>query len=198
MAKVKSLPRVIVLGGPNGAGKTSSSRSLLAETLGVVAFVNADVIAQGLSGFAPESVAWEASRIMLERLHALAERREDFALETTLAARSYYSRLKELRANGYQLHLCYFWLASADLAVARVALRIQSGGHSIPEATIRTRYRRSVTNLFTLYLPIADSWSVYDNTREGLPQIVARGGDGVSEIVNLQTWSRMRAEASHD
>ena len=197
MSNSQSSPRVIVLAGPNGAGKTSSSRTLLAETLGVMAFVNADVIAQGLSGFAPESVAWEASRIMLERLHALAERREDFALETTLAARSYYSWLKGLRASGYQLHLCYFWLASADLAMARVAARIQSGGHSIPEATIRTRYRRSLTNLFSLYLSIADSWAVYDNTHEGLPQIVAQGHDGKTEVLNLQSWSRIQEVASH-
>ena len=197
MAHDQSSPRVIVLAGPNGAGKTSSSRTLLAETLGVMAFVNADVIAQGLSGFAPESVAWEASRIMLERLHALAERREDFALETTLAARSYYSWLKELRESGYQLHLCYFWLASADLAVARVAARIQSGGHSIPEATIRIRYRRSLSNLFSLYLPIADSWTVYDNTHEGLPQVVATGDGGVEKILNPATWTRIHEEATH-
>ena len=196
MTHDQSSPRVIVLGGPNGAGKTSSSRTLLAETLGIMAFVNADVIAQGLSGFAPESVAWEASRIMLERLHVLAERREDFALETTLAARSYYSWLKNLRETGYRLHLCYFWLASADLAVARVAARIQSGGHTIPEPTIRTRYHRSLSNLFSLYLPLADSWSIYDNTGEGLPTVVARGHDGHAEILNPQTWTRIQEEAS--
>lgn len=190
-------PRVIVLGGPNGAGKTSSSRTLLAETLGVMAFVNADVIAQGLSGFAPESVAWEASRIMLERLHALAERREDFALETTLAARSYSSWLTELKSNGYQVTLYYFWLDSPDLAVARVAERVRAGGHSIPETTIRSRYRLSLANLFELYLPLADTWAVYNNSQLGSPRLIAQSNEQSIEIVCSDKWDQMQHEAQH-
>lgn len=190
-------PRVIVLAGPNGAGKTSSSRTLLAETLGVMAFVNADVIAQGLSGFAPESVAWEASRIMLERLHALAERREDFALETTLAARSYSSWLAELRSSGYHVCLYYFWLDSPDLAVARVAERVRGGGHSIPEATIRSRYRRSLINLFDLYLPLADTWAVYNNSGLGCPRLIAQSQQQLLDVICPEEWTRMQHEAQH-
>lgn len=197
MAHDQSSPRVIVLGGPNGAGKTSSSRTLLAETLGVMAFVNADVIAQGLSGFAPESVAWEASRIMLERLHALAERREDFALETTMAARSYSSWLTELRGNGYHVHLYYFWLDSPDLAVARVAERVRGGGHSIPEATIRSRYRRSLVNLFELYLPLADTWAVYNNSQLGCPRLIAQRHRQSPEVPCPDEWTRLQHEAQH-
>ncbi len=187
-----------MLGGPNGAGKTSSSRKLLAKTLKVLPYVNADVIAQGLSGFAPESVAWEASRIMLERLHALADRRETFALETTLAGRSYVQWLKSLRESGYQVHLYYFFLANVDLAVARVALRVQRGGHSIPESTIRTRYFRSLSNLFSLYLPIADVWTIYDNTGEGMPEVIASGQDGKIEVFRPHVWMQMNAEFHHD
>ncbi len=197
MTHDQSSPRVIVLAGPNGAGKTSSSRPLLAETLGVMAFVNADVIAQGLSGFAPESVAWEASRIMLERLHALAERREDFALETTLAARSYSSWLTELRGSGYQVHLFYFWLDSPDLAVARVAERVRGGGHSIPEATIRSRYRASLVNLYELYLPLADTWAVYNNSQLGCPRQIAQRLSPVTEILCPDEWTRLQHEARH-
>src|SRR4051812_29505376 len=110
-------PTVIVLAGPNGAGKTTASRTLLAETLSLMRFVNADVIAQGLAGFDPASATVEASRIMLERLHTLAEQRQDFAFETTLAARSLAGWLQKLRSTGYTVHLVYFWLESADLAV---------------------------------------------------------------------------------
>lgn len=193
----QSSPRVIVLAGPNGAGKTSSSRTLLAETLGVMAFVNADVIAQGLSGFAPESVAWEASRIMLERLHALAKGREDFALETTLAARSYSSWLAELKGSGYQVHLYYFWLDSPDLAVARVAERVRAGGHSIPGATIRSRYRASLSNLFELYLPLADTWAVYNNSQLGSPMLIAQSHQQSLEVVCSDEWNQMQHEAQH-
>src|SRR5687768_10259721 len=112
-------PQVIVLGGPNGSGKTTSARGILAETLGVMTFVNADVIAQGLCAFDPASAAMEASRIMLGRLRGLAERRESFAFETTLAARSYARFLRLLREDGYQVRLYYFWVRSADVAVAR-------------------------------------------------------------------------------
>lgn len=186
-----------MLGGPNGAGKTSSSRKLLAEKLNVLPYVNADVIAQGLSGFAPESVAWEASRIMLERLHALADRRETFALETTLAGRSYVQWLRSLQKSGYQVHLYYFFLTNEDLAVQRVALRVQRGGHSIPESTIRIRYRRGLLNLFSLYLPIANLWTIYDNTREGLPVVIARGQCEKIEIYQQDVWARMN-EMYHD
>lgn len=130
-------PNVIVLAGPNGAGKTTSARTLLAETLSMTTFVNADVIAQGLAGFDPDSVVVEASRIMLERLRTLAGQRVNFAFETTLAARTYASWLRSLQDNGYTVHLEYFWLVSADLAVARVAQRVREGGHNVPETMIR-------------------------------------------------------------
>jgi predicted ABC-type ATPase len=116
-------PTVVVLAGPNGAGKTTAARTLLAETLHLMTFVNADAIAQGLSGFHPESMAIEAGRIMLQRLHTLAEQRASFAFETTLAGRSYARWLKSLQGTGYMVHLVYFWLATPDLAVARVAER---------------------------------------------------------------------------
>src|SRR5437588_3644180 len=170
-------PAVVVLAGPNGAGKTTSARTLLAETLQLMTFVNADVIAQGLSGFDPESMAMEAGRIMLQRLHALAEQRASFAFETTLAGRSYARWWRSLRAGGYAVHLVYIWLASADLAVARVKERVSQGGHAIPEATIRQRYRRGIRNFFHLFRPAVTTWKVFDNTSPGLPLLVAHGDE---------------------
>lgn len=190
-----SSPTVIVLAGPNGAGKTTSSRTILAETLQVMTFVNADVIAQGLAGFDPTSAAIEASRLMLDRLHALAEQRADFAFETTLAGRTLAGWLKELRQTGYTVHLIYFWLESADLAVARVAQRVSMGGHHIPEETIRRRYQRSVQNFFQLYLPVVTSWEVYDNTQSQVSQLVATGDVTRTETVLMEsTWKRMQGE----
>ena len=116
-------PSLIVLAGPNGAGKTSSARTILAETLQLMTFVNADTIAHGLAGFEPESAAFEASRIMLERMYGLTQQRASFAFETTLAARSLAFWLKKLQSSNYKVHLVYFWLKSADMAVARVAQR---------------------------------------------------------------------------
>jgi predicted ABC-type ATPase len=190
---VNRSPSAIVLAGPNGAGKTTAARTLLAENLRMMTFVNADVIAQGLAGFDPDRAAIEASRIMLERLHLLAERREDFAFETTLAARSYASWLQQLRQDGYQFHLVYFWLASADLAVARVAERVRLGGHSVPEPTIRQRYTRGLKNFFSLYLPLARTWQVYDNTQPGQPRMIAFRDESGTETIRLESvWTSMR------
>jgi predicted ABC-type ATPase len=191
----ESPPTVIVLAGCNGAGKTTAARTLLAETLRVMTFVNADVIAQGLAGFAPDSAAIEASRIMLERLHKLADQRADFAFETTLAGRSYAPWLRALRQNGYSVRLVYFWLASADLAVARVAQRVRLGGHGIPEPTIRQRYRRSLVNFVRLYRPLVNAWQAYDTTAEGAPRLIAEGDDQGAEVVlDEQTWAQLRGE----
>ncbi len=189
-------PSVIVLAGPNGAGKTTAARTVLAETLKVMPFVNADVIAQGLAGFDPDSAAIEASRIMLERLHALAEQRADFAFETTLAGRTLADWLRHLRQTGYVVHLVYFWLANVELAIARVADRVRLGGHSIPEATIRRRYPRSIRNFFQLYRPAVNSWQVYDNSVSNVPQLVAQGDDQGTEMILMQiAWCQMQREA---
>jgi predicted ABC-type ATPase len=190
-------PSVIVLAGPNGAGKTTSARTLLADTLSVLTFVNADVIAQGLSGFDPDSAAVEASRIMLLRLRELAEQRANFAFETTLAARSYANWLRQLRAAGYTVRLFYFWLHSADTAVARVAQRVRMGGHHVPEAAIRQRYNRSVRNFFTLYQPLANEWQVYDNSGGEGPRLVAGRAEAGKEVVLLpNVWEAMHKEST--
>jgi predicted ABC-type ATPase len=186
-------PSVIVLAGPNGAGKTTASRTVLAETLRVTTFVNADVIAQGLAGFDPDSAALEASRIMLERLHALAAKRADFAFETTLAGRTYVGWLRSLGDSGYFVQLAYFWLNSADLAVARVAERVRQGGHGIPEKTIRQRYERSLANFFTLYRPLISYWQVYDNSQGPEPELIASGSRTEQEtVINAETWDKIQ------
>lgn len=122
-------PGVVILAGPNGAGKSTVAPALLHGALGVDEFVNADVIAQGLSAFEPDRVAIAAGRIMLARLNELAAQRADFAFETTLATRSFARWLRGLRLSGYDVHLFFLWLFSADLAVARVADRVGMEGH---------------------------------------------------------------------
>ena len=133
-------PKVVVLAGPNGVGKSTSAAKLLLGTFHVDEFVNADAIAQGLSAFAPDRVAIEAGRVMLHRLKELAAQRASFAFETTLASRSYAPWLQNLKTTGYEVHLLFLWLPSAEMAVARVAERVCAGGHDVPEATIRRRY----------------------------------------------------------
>jgi predicted ABC-type ATPase len=188
-------PNVIVLAGPNGAGKTTASRTLLADALALTAYVNADVIAQGLAGFDPDSAAVQAGRILLERLDELAQQRANFSFETTLSGRAYLGRLRALRDSGYLVHLIYFWLESADLAVQRVALRVAKGGHHVPEETVRQRYRRSVANFLREYRPVAATWRLFDNTAPGEPRLVAEGdGSGREVVLEEPTWLRIQQQ----
>ncbi|HVA49439.1 MAG TPA: AAA family ATPase [Pirellulales bacterium] len=183
-------PKVVVLAGPNGAGKSTSAAQLLLGALHIDEFVNADTIAQGLSAFAQDRVAFQAGRIMLGRLNELAAARADFGYETTLASRSYAVWLRQLRETGYTTHLLFLWLPSADLAVARVADRVRLGGHNVPEATVRRRYAAGLRNLRELYLPLADSWKMIDNTSVGQSRVIAAGIAGQPAEVYLdEIWN---------
>lgn len=188
-------PIVVVLAGPNGAGKSTAAPRLLKGALGVIEFLNADMIARGLSPFNPESAALAASEIMLHRIDALAEKRIPFGLESTLAARSLAPRIRNLIENGYEFHLVFLWLPSADMAVARVADRVRMGGHDVPEPTIRRRYRAGLSNFFELYHPIATSWRMYDNSQPGRMKLIAAGRNAAINRVLLKTiWQSLRQE----
>jgi predicted ABC-type ATPase len=180
---VEAGPLVVVIAGPNGAGKTTTSTYLLHGTLAVSTYVNADVIAQGLSALEPESVALAAGRIMLARLRELAQARADFAFETTLAGREYARWLPTLRASGYRTHLVFLSLHSPELAVARVAQRVRLGGHHIPEAVIRRRFAAGLRNYFGLYQDAVDTWQLYDNTDQVHRRLIASREPGTEAVI---------------
>ncbi len=185
-------PTIILIGGPNGAGKTTLSKVMIAQTLGIAEFVNADVIAQGLSGFDPERAALAAGRVMLHRLKELAMARADFAFESTLASRTFAPWLKELSTSGYRIHLIFSWLNSPDLAVQRVKLRIRKGGHAVPPDVIRRRYARGIANFINLYIPVATEWCVYDNSYDSGPSVVAAGSSGQAPLIeDLDAWNQI-------
>ncbi len=182
------MPNLYIIAGCNGAGKTTASYTILPEMLNCKEFVNADSIAAGLSPFKPESVAFEAGRIMLNRIHQLIEENADFGFETTLAAKSYISLIKIARESGYEISLLYFWLSSPEFAVSRVAKRVRKGGHNIPKDIIERRYYRGISNLFKLYIPSCDNWMVIDNTSVSI--VVAQGGINTEKMVkNDDIWS---------
>jgi predicted ABC-type ATPase len=190
----ESSPQVVVLAGPNGAGKSTSAPSILRDALGVDEFVNADVIARGLSGFEPERAAMAAGRIMLARLRELARQRTTFAFETTLASRSFAPWLAELIGTGYQFHLVFLWLPSPDMAVARVASRVREGGHDVPEKTIRRRYEAGLINFFSLYQPMARTWKLCDNSEVPITKLIAAGEFAqAGQVVNQPTWEQIQA-----
>lgn len=191
----KSNNQVIIIAGPNGAGKTELAPHLLRDWLGLLDYVNADTIAQGLSAFQSEQAAFEAGRIMLKRLRELAGQRKSFAFETTLATRSYAAWLEKLRRDGYRVNLMFVWLNNPELAIERVRRRVASGGHDIPEEAIRRRYRKGIKNFFSLYQPLADSWAVYDNSAFHNPVLIASGKKDIESVVDSDLWQRFREVA---
>ncbi|MGR3274622.1 zeta toxin family protein [Acaryochloris marina NIES-2412] len=182
------MSNLYLIGGANGSGKTTVSLSLLPTLLGVFEYVNADAIAAGLSPLNSEAMAMQAGRLMLKRIQKLADAKANFAFESTLSARSFVPFLRECRTKGYTINLMFFWLRSPELAVERVAKRVATGGHSIPETDIRRRYQRGLRNLKQLYLPICDSWIIYDNSETTLRLIAESGVDSSPIIYESETW----------
>lgn len=169
------MARMYIISGCNGAGKTTASYTLLPDLLNLSTFVNADEIADELSPQAPEKEMIRASRLMVERMDQLIERGEDFAVETTLATKSLAGTVVKAQHKGYMVGIFYFWLRNPELAVKRVAIRVRSGGHGVPDATVIRRYHQGMKNLKELYLPICNYWVLIDNSmREG--KWVAEGG----------------------
>lgn len=167
-------PNLYIIAGCNGAGKTTASMTVLPEILDCHEFVNADEIAKGLSPFNPEEVAIEAGKIMLQRIDLLLSRGVTFAIETTLATKSYKDLVLRAQSLGYEVTLLFFWLPSPQQAEQRVALRVASGGHNIPRDVIHRRYWRGLQNLFDIFAPIVDSWSMYDNFEKATPIVESK------------------------
>ena len=153
-----------IIAGCNGAGKTTASFTVLPEMLNCREFVNADEIAKGLSPFNPEGVAIQAGRLMIDRILHLLKEGETFAFETTLATRSYIKLIQRAQKRGYFVTLLFFSLSTPEQAIARVAKRVSLGGHNIPTEVITRRYDAGLNNLFQLYIPVVDYWTLYNNS----------------------------------
>ncbi len=164
-------PLCIVIAGPNGAGKTTFAREFLPKDTGVVYFVNADLIAAGLSPLRPELAALAAGRLLLTELDRLAKTRQDFAFESTLSGLTYLSRLKRWKAAGYRIEIVFLQLASVQLALRRIVARVKQGGHSVPRKDVMRRFDRGWKNFEAAYKPLADMWAVYDNSGDR-PQLL--------------------------
>lgn len=180
---------VYILGGPNGAGKTTAAYTLLPDVFNTLEFVNADEIARGLSPFNSENVAFQAGRIMLERLKFLISERESFAFETTLSGLSYLKFIEFAKISGYDITLFFVWLNSPDLAKERVITRVSKGGHNIPEDVIERRYKKGIRN-FKKYANEADNWYVYDNSGKEYV-LIAKSINGEQEVFNFDVYNKI-------
>ena len=149
-------PNVYIIAGPNGAGKTTFAREFVPNYANCRNFINADLIAEGISPFCPEAAAVRAGRLMIEEMRRSMRRGEDFGFETTLSGRSYSNLVRHLKKSGYGVHLFYLWVPNVELALLRIRERVSRGGHDVPEVAVRRRFLRSVRNLFVHYKDLAE------------------------------------------
>lgn len=185
------MPTLYIIAGPNGAGKTTAATFLLPEVFQTDIFINANIIAAQLNPQHPEAVAFKAGRIMLEKIQETLKSKQTFAIETTLATKSYLNLVSQAQLLGYEVVLLFFYLPSAEMAKERVKLRVSKGGHNIPPDVIERRYVAGLANFFDYILKV-DRWRIYKNDQTP-PELIAEGEkETVAKIYNFELWERLR------
>ena len=169
---------VYIIAGPNGSGKTTFAKKFLPKYC--THFINADLIAQGLSPFSPVAAAMKAGRLVLKEIEEMSGKGASFAFETTLSGKTYLSLLNKLKNKGYRIHLFFLWIPNSGLALERIKDRVASGGHDVPAVDVRRRFRRSIENFFKIYEPLLNTWMLYDNSGSEPLLVAEKIGDKLS------------------
>ena len=186
-----SSKNVYIIAGPNGSGKSTFAEKFLPDYAECPNFINADLIAKGLSPFSPRTAALKAGKLVLAQIHEFAKKGIDFGFETTLSGKLYVKLFKKLREDDYQLHLFFLWLPSPQLAIERIKERVREGGHDVPIRDIRRRFYRSVANFFKLYQPFLNSWMILNNT--GIrPALIARSASSKVVIFDKELFGEIK------
>lgn len=181
-----------IIAGPNGVGKTTFASTFLPKYADCQNFINADLIAKGMSPFSPEAAAVRAGRLVLSEIRFFARRRVSFAFETTLSGRSYLRLIRQLNKQGYRVHIFFLWVDTVGVALSRVEERVSKGGHDVPEPVVRRRFGRSIRNFLVDYLPVADSWYLFDNTGTQ-PDAIAMKEEGAIRIMSADSYRALMA-----
>ncbi len=189
------MPTCWIIAGPNGAGKTTFALEYLPQVAQCSRFINADLIAAGLSPLAPESELLAASRLFLAEIEARTAEREDFAFETTLAGRSYLRLVRRLRSSGWRVELIYLALPSVNMSRLRVAERVAHGGHAIPLADIERRFSRSLRNLLDVFGPMVDRCRCFMNSGP-FPQLIFEQRGEVRSVVHSDHYQHLLQEVA--
>lgn len=188
---------VYIIAGPNGSGKTTFARTFLPEYAKCNRFINADLIAAGLSPFSPQQVAIKSGKLVLEQIREYSNRGVDFGFETTMSGVTYLQYFKMLKEKGYRIHIYFLWLPSSQLAIARVKDRVLQGGHNVPTVDIKRRFERSVERFFKNYRPLADQWMLFDNS-QSKPRLIARKQSAHIDIIDKKLFAKITKRVGVD
>jgi len=188
------MPTLYLIAGPNGAGKTTFASRFLPEESGELEFVNVDLIARGLSPFAPEAAGGAAGRIALTRVGRLIQERKTFAWETTLSGRTTKSWVQKAKTAGYFIKLVFIWIQSLEESIARIRRRVREGGHPVPVQDVRRRFLKTLRNFFNDFCPLADAWKLFDNSKDS-PRLVAVQKNGRTVVRDRSLWSAVVSQA---
>ena len=186
----KKSPSLYVIAGPNGAGKTTFAKEFLPHYAKCNNFVNADLIAQGLSPFSPAAAGIKAGRLLLKQIRDFSRQHADFAFETTLSGKTYAALLQQLKRRGYAIHLFFLWIPSVELALVRIKERVAKGGHGVPVMDVRRRFGRSTQNFLNVYRPLFDSWMVF-NTSIAPPTLIAKEEGGKLTVADADVFAKI-------
>ncbi|MDO8804031.1 MAG: zeta toxin family protein [Elusimicrobiota bacterium] len=181
---------VYVVAGPNGSGKTTFAREFLPNYAMCSNFVNADLIAQGLSPFNPREASIKAGKLVLSRINDFSKSGADFGFETTLSGRTHLRLLHRLEERGYHVHIFFLWVPSSDLSLLRVKNRAADGGHNVPAVDVCRRFKRSITNFFEVYMHSSTTWMLFDTSGTS-PVLAAKGKNGALIIENADVYARI-------
>ncbi len=169
--------KILIIAGPNGAGKTVFATEFLPNEADCPTFINADLIAAGMSPFRPHMAAVGAGRLMLSMMCEYVRRGESFAFETTLSGRGYVRSIRNWQEQGYKVELFFLRLGTPEMAIERVKQRVKESGHNVPESVIRRRFEAGWHNFQTVYRDLVDDWEVYDNSTDAFVLLGRRDGD---------------------
>jgi predicted ABC-type ATPase len=189
------LEEIVILGGPNGAGKTTAARMLLPTFINVQAFLNADEIARELAPEDVDRVAIAAGRFMINEIRRQVRNGASFGFETTCSGRTYVPLLEQCKQNGWRITLLFLWISSPEVAIERVARRVEQGGHNIPADVVRRRYSAGLSNLLNLYLPLVDEAEIYDNSGSRRVLIAQKRNGGRIHIQDTRRWAKLKRAA---
>jgi predicted ABC-type ATPase len=185
-----------IIAGPNGVGKTTFALKFLPKYANCRNFVNADLIAQGISPLSPEAAAIRAGRLVINEIKFFSEQNASFGVETTLSGRSYLRLIQQLKRSGYRVHFFFLFVENVTVALSRIEERVRKGGHDVPEAMVRRRFHRSLRNFFEEYRALADSWYLFDNTTTK-PMMIAFKRNTRSRIIDRKAYQNLLVQLGH-